>query len=316
MSAPTTPARTDAGAPTDAEAALLERVEAWVAWLGRTGLAAATKRSYTRQIRVFTVWIVDELAPADLADVIADPHVRDYVVRDYRRHLLTGPKLAPKSVDAALTAIAAWYEWLGLGRPDVALTAPRTDQSAPRALTEDQLRRVLRAAERAGPRDHAIIEIFAGAGLRVAELAQLDLDDMWATTGRGEVIVRVGKGDKPRTIPIGASTRRAYRRWLAHRDSWPALVDEQALWLSRTGHRLADRSIRHLIGRIGAIAGIDDLSPHTLRHTYGTRLVRTGVDIVTVAELMGHTNLETTRRYTRPSRDDTATAIDRIDLDY
>lgn len=125
-------------------------------WLGRQALAARSRKAYAAQVAGFLAWLgcSEHGAPA-----LADPHVRDWAVRDYKRHVKTESRWAPASVNQALAAIDNFYRSLGAGRPDVA----REDlpQLAPRALEEDEQRRFLRAVEASpSPRDRAIATVF------------------------------------------------------------------------------------------------------------------------------------------------------------
>jgi site-specific recombinase XerD len=111
--------------------------------------------------------------------------------------------------------------------------------------------------------------------------------------------------------------RAALQAWFQERPRWPGASTSAALLLNQRGGRLSDRSVRTIIGRFGELAGLDDdppdpFGPHVLRHTFGTQLVRAGVDLVTVAELMGHSRLETTRLYTLPTRADRERALEAL----
>lgn len=295
--------------PVDVLADPAAAVDAWARWLRRTGLAEQTKAKYEQQVRAFLSWLGEQDAHRP-DEVFLDPHARDYVVRDYRRWLLTDggshPR-APKGVDLALTSLANLYEWIGLGRPKVAMVAGRS-RSAPKALTETDVRAALRAGERRGARDFAIAAVFLATGLRAGELRALDLDDVWVTDRKGEVQVRAGKGDKPRKVPLNQQGREAVRGWLRERSKL-APDGEQALFVSRNGVRMAERTIRWTIGQIGAGAGVH-LHPHLFRHTFATLILRGGTDIVTAAELLGHSRLDTVRIYTRPTAEVSAAAVE------
>lgn len=290
----------------------IELGQAYTRWLARTGLADASKRAYGAEVAKFCGWLAEQTEHT-APDAFTNPHARDYAVRDYRRHLLTVAKRKPKGVDLALTSLSSLYEWVGLGRARVPLVAGRA-RTAPKSLPEDSLRRLLRAAERRGARNHALIALAVGSGLRADELHNLDTDDVWVTDRKGAVQVRHGKGGKPRTVPLPQLARDPLRLWLAQH---PGRADHVVgpLWTTRTGGRLALRSLRHTVTSIGVEADVD-VSPHVLRHTCATILLREGVDIVTVAEILGHASIETTRIYTRPTAEDAESAIERIAIDY
>ena len=143
-------------------------------------------------------------------------------------------------------------------------------------------------------RDLAILELLYASGLRVSELAGLDVDDL----DRAESTVRVvGKGRKERIVPFGSRAARALERCLAGRDRGPLFVNAR-------GGRLSTRSIRAIVHRAARAAGITRrVSPHTLRHTFATHLLDAGADLRAIQELLGHSRLSTTQRYTHVSAD-------------
>jgi integrase/recombinase XerC len=141
------------------------------------------------------------------------------------------------------------------------------------------------------------------------------VDDVRISARKGVVIVRSGKGDTYREVPLNAQVRTALNAWLGERgDRYPD-TDEPALFVNRWGHRLSARSISTVIRKLGEEASLT-LSPHILRHTCLTNLVRKGHDLVLVAEIAGHKRLETTRRYSLPSEADRAAAMDDIQVEY
>jgi site-specific recombinase XerD len=152
------------------------------------------------------------------------------------------------------------------------------------------------------------------AGSRIAEVAALDVTDVRLSTRKVEIQL-VGKGEKSRTAPVHVKLREALAEWLAERPSRPG-AELPALFTSVRGTRMTTDALADVITAITRAAGLDDdVSSHILRHTFGTELTRSGVDIVTVAELMGHASLETTRLYTRPSADDMQSAVDLLSAD-
>jgi integrase/recombinase XerC len=125
----------------------------------------------------------------------------------------------------------------------------------------------------------------------------------------------VGKGEKARTVPVHARLCEALAAWLAERPAGPG-ADPAALFTSGRGTRMTTDAIADALAAITAAAGLDDhVTSYVLRHTFGTELTRSGVDIVTVAELMGHASLETTRLYKRPTAADMQRAVDLLTAD-
>lgn len=288
----------------------LEQAEFYERHIFRTGLSEATQAVYAARVRAFCEWLAGD-GDGQYAEALSDEHVRDYAVRDYRRKLLTVDKHAPATVAQHMTALGSFYEYLELGRPNVPpIESAPSDRSG---LDEDELRKVLRAAKRRGARDFALLCVLAYAGLRVAEAAALDTDDVLITERTGVVAVRYGKGGKPRPVPIGPDTRAAVREWLAERRHLPG-ADTPALWLSRGGKRMAARSIQHVVSEVGDAVGIP-LHPHKLRHTYGRLSVNRGTDLVELQTLMGHKDVRTTAGYAKPSQRDLEAAAERVEID-
>lgn len=272
-------------------------------------LAANTARAYRSRVAGYLAWLAD--ADVD-GDPLIDAHARNHAVRDYRSWLKTSRCRKPATVNAALTALDHFYDHLGLGHA----VARREDLpvAAPRALDETGQRRFLRTVERLGSaRDRAICSTLFYTGIRVAELVALDREDVQITARKGRLVVRAGKGDRYREIPLHAESRASLRACRDERAAWPDGEATSALFVNRYGRRLSARSVDELITRIGRDAGLggdgEALTPHVLRHTFGTRLLRGGADVVLVAELMGHARLDTTRRYTLPTAADRERAI-------
>jgi integrase/recombinase XerC len=258
------------------------------------------------------VWLGDR-SPVD-GDPLAESDARDWAVRDYKRHLKAVERWKPASVNLALAALDSFYTQLGLGRPVV--RREELSKNAPRAITVEEQRRLLRIAERAGARDRAIVVVLLYTGLRLAELVALHVGDLRISARKGVVIVRSGKGDAYREVPLNALVRQVLDEWLAERKNKAVDEDgEQPLFVGRSGRRLSKRSVDDVVRDLGNDAGIS-LSAHILRHTFLTRMVRQGSDLVLVAELAGHRRLETTRRYSLPSDIDRLLAVENLQIDY
>lgn len=265
-------------------------------WIARTGFAPTTKKLYPAQVRAFTTWLTER--GEEYHDALADPHGRDYAVRDYREHLLTVDKKAPATVEVALSAIGAFYDHLGLGKPErIIRQNPNRDDV--RSLEPAEAKRVLRAAERRGNRDFALTMLLYGTGVRVAEASALDTDDLFISDRKGVLEVRHGKGGASRQLPVEPDVRAAVRPWLNERaEKYGRTVGP--LFVSRKGGRLSARRIQSLMADMGESVGVE-LSPHTLRHTFAREYLDDGGDLASLQRLLGHRNLSSTQVYTRPS---------------
>ena len=282
-------------------------------WLASQPLADRSRDAYLAQVRSFIEWLT---ASDHGGEALSDSRGRDLAVRSYKRHLKTKRKWAPTSVNQALAAIDNFYRSLGLGRPEV----PREGlaQVAPRALEAEEQRAFLRAVERCpSPRDRAIATVFFYTGLRLSELAALDVGDVSMSARRGRLRVRSGKGDAYREVPLNSVCRAALAEWMivrARQLSTLAVLEDvedemNALWLSRTDARMGTRAVDLVVRRLAKDAGVE-LSAHVLRHTCITNLIRSGADVVLVADIAGHRRLDTTRRYSLPSEADRDAAVE------
>lgn len=292
--------------------------DAYTAALDRAPLDAHTHRAYTARVRSFLAWL--ETADPAGGDPLTDAHARDFAARDYRTHLKTVLKRTPATANAHLVALDHFFTHLGLGPAKAGRDEP--EATAPRALGPREQKRFLRAVKkRPLARDRAIGRLLFYSGLRVAELVALDTGDVALSARRGTVIVRAGKNDDARTVPLtDASARAAVATWKRERADWPG-TDTPALFLNRRGGRLSDRAVNLLLADLALDADVVDedgnpsLSAHTLRHTFGANLTRSGVDVVTVAQFMGHKRLETTRRYSLPTEADMEAAVAHLPTD-
>ena len=145
------------------------------------------------------------------------------------------------------------------------------------------------------------------SGRRRIEVVNLNIGDVVMTARRHELIVRCGKNSKRRVIPVNREAAEVLQNYLYERRGNP----DHALFLSRKGNRLSAQAIDRLIRKFGKDSGVD-VSSHRLRHVCLTRLVRAGVDIVTVAEIAGHSKIDTTRRYSLPTADVMIAAVEKI----
>lgn len=218
---------------------------------------------------------------------------------------------------ASARAFTAWAHRRGLTDVDAGdrLTAPAVHRELPGVLTRAQADAMLSAAEptgsaaaapRGGPegavalRDLAMGWLFYATGIRVAELAGLDVSDL----DEGRRTVRVlGKGAKERVVPYGVPADRVLRAWTTEgRPQLAALPNGPALFLGVRGRRIDVRTVRAVVHRLVArVPGAPDIGPHGLRHTAATHLLEGGADLRTVQELLGHATLATTQIYTHVS---------------
>jgi integrase/recombinase XerC len=235
-----------------------------------------------------------ELQIAQLRGYVAYLHECDYARTTIARRL------------ASLRSFFRFCQREGLvtSNPAKALRTPRVGRKLPHFLTIDQITQLLEAPpanEVEGLRDRALLETMYSAGLRVAELVGMNIEN-W---DRDANIVRVyGKGRKERIAPIGRHASRALGQWLDVRQPAPDAKpsDRSAMFLNRFGTRLTTRSVGRMLEKYLAQTGLDQITtPHTLRHTFATHLLDGGADLRSVQEMLGHKSLTTTQIYTHVS---------------
>jgi integrase/recombinase XerC len=207
---------------------------------------------------------------------------------------------------ASARAFTAWCVRRGLATSDPGdrLTSPQAGTTLPAVLDAAEAAALMDhaavVADDASPlamRDRAMLELLYATGIRVSELCGMDVDDV--DHSRRTVRVR-GKGDKERTVPFGVPAERAIDDWL-HARFTIARRPVTALFVGLRGGRIDPRTVRTVVHRLAAGAGVPDLAPHGLRHTAATHVLEGGADLRTVQELLGHATLATTQRYTHVS---------------
>ncbi|OWV29677.1 tyrosine recombinase XerC [Halomonas campaniensis] len=221
--------------------------------------------------------------------------------------------LAPRSLARRRAALSRFADYLVkqgvlVDNPVGLLRTPKQPSHLPRPVDVDALARFLDTPHDGSPlgvRDQAILELFYSSGLRLAELAALDLGDLQNSR------VRVmGKGGKPRQVPVGRRAQQALAEWLGCR-SVLAPMSEQALFVGQRGQRLGHRAIQKRLAQLSVARGLPEhLHPHRLRHSFASHLLESSQDLRAVQELLGHANLSTTQIYTRLDWQHLATSYD------
>ncbi|APE30971.1 tyrosine recombinase XerC [Halomonas aestuarii] len=268
-------------------------IEAFLAGLARTA-SPATADAYRRDLSALRAFLeaeaIDDWARLDAALL---------------RRFLGGERLrglGPRSLARRRAAISRFAGHLvEAGRlphnPATLVQAPRQPRHLPRPLDVDQLARFLDTPHDGSPlarRDQAMLELFYSSGLRLAELAALDLGDL-----QPQRVRVLGKGGKPRQVPVGRRARQALDAWLAVRGQL-AERDTKALFVGVRGGRLGHRAIQLRLAQLAKARGLaEHLHPHRLRHSFASHLLESSQDLRAVQELLGHADLATTQVYTR-----------------
>jgi site-specific recombinase XerD len=221
-------------------------------------------------------------------DQVTAATIRAYLVEQQQLDL------APATVHGAARAIRALLRFCaadGLLDAAPAFTMPKLPKKILPALEPSDVRRLLDVCE--NDRDRLVLLMLLDTGLRASELCGLDGGDVDTTTGA--VLVRHGKGQKQRTVYLGARMRRELSQyWRKVGKPGPKMP----VWTSsNTGDRLTDSGLRQLLQRLGERAGVAHCSPHTIRRTYALWSLRNGMDVHTLAALMGHADISVLRQY-------------------
>jgi integrase/recombinase XerC len=274
-----------------------------------TAVAPSTAEAYARDLRAFTTW-------AERLGLDGPGSVERQMLRRYLAFMATRGN-ARRTIARRASALRRYFRWLrraGLvdHDPTAGLSAPKGEARLPRVLRPDELRALIdepaRDTRLGGPtapaaaavalRDTALLELLYGSGLRIAEATALDVDELGLT--RARLVVR-GKGGKQRTVPLSNPAVRSLGRWLA--DGRTEMVTELtpagAVFLNARGRRLTPRDARRIVDRRAA----SPTHPHALRHTFATHLLDGGADLRVVQELLGHSDVATTQRYTHVSKE-------------
>ena len=237
------------------------------------------------------------IAPAASPEHIAPPQLKRALMK------LHGEGLAPRSIARMLSAWRAYYRWLAkrgaiARNPCDGLRAPKQPRSLPKALGADQASALLdgEPEDTLESRDRAMAELLYSSGLRLSELASLNLDANLDL--KENAVTVVGKRNKMRTVPIGSKAREALLSWIQERGSI-AGPEEVALFVNKFGRRLSHSGIATRLSRWAQKQGLGvHVHPHMLRHSFASHLLQSSGDLRAVQELLGHSNISTTQIYT------------------
>ena len=264
------------------------------------GLALNSITAYRHDLELLHGWARRE-------KIAAPDRVRD---ADLRRFLLViSQDLAARSRARLVSTLRSFYRFLMADKlaardPTATIVAPRLGRKLPIVLTVPQTERLLAAPQGDTPvilRDRCILELLYGCGLRVSEVCGLNVDDLDSSSGTLRVR---GKGSKQRLVPVGDPALRATDGYIEC--GRPSLRDQRmtpALLLNQRGGRLSRVSVWQILKRYATVADLgQEVTPHTLRHTFATHLLEGGADLRAVQELLGHADISTTEIYTHIDR--------------
>lgn len=265
----------------------------------QTSLSERTLAAYGSDLRLFAEWVARSSvdSPAGVTRTLVRRYVAALSTREYARR-----SIARKA--AALRRYFAWALEEGVASvdPTIGVQVSADQGRLPRVLDRRELDQLLD-----GPtgddepvwrrrRDDAVLEVLYGSGVRVSELCQLELDQVRLHDG---VLIVWGKGAKERRVPLGDPAADALRSWLAIRAEVVPVEAGRVVFANERGKQLTPRDVRRILDRRSPTP----THPHALRHTFATHLLDGGADLRSVQELLGHSDVATTQRYTHVSRE-------------
>ena len=264
------------------------------------GASPRTVEAYARDLRKY----LGSLSTAGVSGI-------DDVRREHISAFVSGLRragLAPSSIERTVSAVKGFHRFLVResftdNHPSADLALPKVPKRLPDALSIDTVGALFEQPFSDTPngiRDRAVLEILYGCGLRVSELTAMNLADVDLQAG----LVRVfGKGGKERVVPISGMAEVSLATYLDRargrlRTRRSVTVSSDAVFLNRSGGRISRQSIYLMVKKRGQLVGINDLHPHTLRHSFATHMLEGGADLRALQEMLGHSDISTTQIYT------------------
>lgn len=272
--------------------AIKECIAKYLSELERRGASAHTVRNYRSDLAQFENYFAPPGVQPPPMESLVLPLLREWLGSLFDHGLET------TSIRRKLAAVRALCKFLrteGVLEVNIAarLRTPKVKQRLPDVMSEEKANHLIDASVAlAKERDLAILELLYGCGIRVAELVGIDLEDIDL---RERWLRVLGKGNKERQVPLGVIAVGAIERYLTVRTS-----PERALFINSRGKRLGDREVRRLVKKYAVLTtGDSGVHPHSFRHAYATHLLSDGADLRAIQELLGHSRLSTTQKYTQ-----------------
>jgi integrase/recombinase XerC len=290
---------------------LAQQADRYLQDLARGGASPHTVDAYAADLRQFVQFLTPENGDPPAPQALDLLLLRQWLAGLYEQNLTA------VTIRRKLAAVRGLFRFLlreGMVAVNVArlVRTPKAPKKLPEVMTPEQTNALVDGVasgklERPHPvRDRALFELLYGCGVRVSELAGLNLDDI----DRADHWIRVrGKGRKERQVPLPGRAAEALERYLAER---PVVRGESAIFLNHRRGRLTDQGIRWIVKLYAKfLAGDDSIHPHSFRHAYATHLLADGADLRAIQELLGHARLSTTQKYTQVSLTDLMAVYDK-----
>ena len=256
-----------------------------------------TMDAYRRDINQYLMYLGD-LDIKNLSDV-KSTHIRDYI------RILSDGGMAPASISRIISSIRTYYRFLSSENildenPVLLINNPKLPKKLPDVLSEKEISLIINAIQESSQfyqRDKAIIELLYSCGIRVTELCNLEMSNLFID----EDLIRVmGKGNKERLLPLGVRSKKYLEDYIKHsRNSHIKKSGSSFVFVSRNGNQLTRAMINIILNKWTQVSGLKkSVSPHKLRHSFATHLLEGGADLRFVQALLGHSDISTTQIYT------------------
>ena len=253
--------------------------------------------AYKRDINQYLLYLGD-LDIKNLSDV-KSTHIRDYI------RILSDGGMAPASISRIISSIRTYYRFLSSENildenPVLLINNPKLPKKLPDVLSEKEISLIINAIQESSQfyqRDKAIIELLYSCGIRVTELCNLEMSNLFID----EDLIRVmGKGNKERLLPLGIRSKKYLDDYIKHsRNSHIKKSGSSFVFVSRNGNQLTRAMINIILNKWTQVSGLKkSVSPHKLRHSFATHLLEGGADLRFVQALLGHSDISTTQIYT------------------
>ena len=297
------------------------------AYLREQDRAERTVSGYLADLPIFSTWFEQATGETFQPDFVTPTDIREF-----RQHSLLHKKNSGNTINRRLAALTAYFAFLvkqgkleqnpalGIRKVDVPRSSPRwldrkEQYRLSRVMEQDVQLAIARYPKRwvNRQRDFSLVTLLKHTGLRVHEVTHLEIGDLAISDRKGSLLVRAGKGSKQRKIPLNADARNTLRAWL---DIRPDLPENHFVFIalgSDARGPLSSRTVQRIVAHYGKKAGLPDLTPHILRHTFAKNLVDSGVGLEKVAALLGHSSLDTTRIYIMPGIRDLEQAVAQVE---
>ncbi len=303
---------------------MIEAIRLYKNYLEDEGKSKLTVKNYTNDLKSYNVWLNTEgHLPPQTGDTPLGIAAKASAI--YAQQIKNSRDVAPSTANRRVIALKGFLKFLTEKDYIAAESVPQSGlktkkiqrgaQGNVKWLKEEEVKKIFetievqpRTSEITRLRNRTIITVLVNTGVRVGELCDLRIGDL--DLENGMLTVRDGKGGKFRKVPLGDKTLALIKLWLECRDEY---MDESFLFTTERADHITERAVQHLTKRLSELSGVE-FSPHTLRHTYCKRLADNTGQIEVVAELAGHSDINTTRVYVKPGKEELKKYVNDVEL--